>query len=204
MSEQGLLVIFSGPSGSGKGTVLRSLLSGRGDITVSISATTRAPRPGERDGVDYFFRTQEDFERMIREEQLLEYARYSGNYYGTPASFIRSQRDQGRHVLLEIEVQGALQVMERCPDAVSVFLVPPPPQTVFQLLHGRGRGTETEDAIRRRLEAAHREISQMGRYQYVVVNDQVEKAAEDLSSILRAETRRFDRMKQIREEFAVC
>ncbi len=202
MSEQGLLVIFSGPSGSGKGTVLRSLLSGRGDITVSISATTRAPRPGERDGVDYFFRTQEDFERMIREEQLLEYARYSGNYYGTPASFIRSQRDQGRHVLLEIEVQGALQVMERCPDAVSVFLVPPSMQELEDRL--RGRGTETEDAIRRRLEAAHREISQMGRYQYVVVNDQVEKAAEDLSSILRAETRRFDRMKQIREEFAVC
>ena len=202
MSEQGLLVIFSGPSGSGKGTVLRSLLSGRGDITVSISATTRAPRPGERDGVDYFFRTQEDFERMIREEQLLEYARYSGNYYGTPASFIRSQRDQGRHVLLEIEVQGALQVMERCPDAVSVFLVPPSMQELEDRL--RGRGTETEDAIRRRLEAAHLEISQMGRYQYVVVNDQVEKAAEDLSSILRAETRRFDRMKQIREEFAVC
>lgn len=202
MPEQGLLVIFSGPSGSGKGTVLRSLLSGRGDITVSISATTRAPRPGERDGVDYFFRTQEDFERMIREEQLLEYARYSGNYYGTPASFIRSQRDQGRHVLLEIEVQGALQVMERCPDAVSVFLVPPSMQELEDRL--RGRGTETEDAIRRRLEAAHREISQMGRYQYVVVNDQVEKAAEDLSSILRAETRRFDRMKQIREEFAVC
>lgn len=202
MSEQGLLVIFSGPSGSGKGTVLRSLLSGRGDITVSISATTRAPRPGERDGVDYFFRTQEDFERMIREEQLLEYARYSGNYYGTPASFIRSQREQGRHVLLEIEVQGALQVMERCPDAVSVFLVPPSMQELEDRL--RGRGTETEDAIRRRLEAAHREISQMGRYQYVVVNDQVEKAAEDLSSILRAETRRFDRMKQIREEFAVC
>ena len=202
MSEQGLLVIFSGTSGSGKGTVLRSLLSGRGDITLSISATTRAPRPGERDGVDYFFRTQEDFERMIREEQLLEYARYSGNYYGTPASFIRSQRDQGRHVLLEIEVQGALQVMERCPDAVSVFLVPPSMQELEDRL--RGRGTETEDAIRRRLEAAHREISQMGRYQYVVVNDQVEKAAEDLSSILRAETRRFDRMKQIREEFAVC
>lgn len=202
MSEQGLLVIFSGPSGSGKGTVLRSLLSGRGDITVSISATTRAPRPGERDGVDYFFRTQEDFERMIREEQLLEYARYSGNYYGTPASFIRSQRDQGRHVLLEIEVQGALQVMERCTDAVSVFLVPPSMQELEDRL--RGRGTETEDAIRRRLEAAHLEISQMGRYQYVVVNDQVEKAAEDLSSILRAETRRFDRMKQIREEFAVC
>lgn len=202
MSEQGLLVILSGPSGSGKGTVLRSLLSGREDITVSISATTRAPRPGERDGVDYFFRTQEDFERMIREDQLLEYARYSGNYYGTPASFIRSQREQGRHVLLEIEVQGALQVMERCPDAVPVFLVPPSMQELEDRL--RGRGTETEDAIRRRLEAAHREIAQMGRYQYIVVNDQVEKAAEDLSSILRAETRRFDRMKQIREEFAVC
>lgn len=202
MSEQGLLVIFSGPSGSGKGTVLRSLLPGHSDIVLSISTTTRSPRPGERDGVEYFFRSREEFEQMIREDQLLEYAQYSGNYYGTPADFIRSQREQGRHVLLEIEVQGALQVMERCPDAVSVFLVPPSLRILEERL--RGRGTETQDVIRRRMEAAHQEIKQMGRYQYVVVNDQVERAAQDLSSILRAETRRFDRMTEIREEFAVC
>ncbi len=202
MPEQGLLVIFSGPSGSGKGTVLQSLLTGRTDLVVSVSATTRAPRPGEQEGVNYFFRTRQEFEQMIAQDQLLEYAEYSGNYYGTPASFIRSQREQGRHVLLEIEVQGALQVMRRCPDAVSIFLVPPSLGELERRL--RGRGTETEEAISLRMEAARREIACMDHYQYVVVNREVAAAAADVSSILRAETMRFSRMKDIKEEFAVC
>lgn len=202
MPEQGLLVIFSGPSGSGKGTVLQSLLTGRTDLVVSVSATTRVPRPGEQEGVNYFFRTRQEFEQMIAQDQLLEYAEYSGNYYGTPASFIRSQREQGRHVLLEIEVQGALQVMRRCPDAVSIFLVPPSLGELERRL--RGRGTETEEAISLRMEAARREIACMDHYQYVVVNREVAAAAADVSSILRAETMRFSRMKDIKEEFAVC
>lgn len=202
MPEQGLLVIFSGPSGSGKGTVLQSLLTGRTDLVVSVSATTRAPRPGEQEGVNYFFRTRQEFEQMIAQDQLLEYAEYSGNYYGTPASFIRSQREQGRHVLLEIEVQGALQVMRRCPDAVSIFLVPPSQEELERRL--RGRGTETEEAISLRMEAARREIACMDHYQYVVVNREVAAAAADVSSILRAETMRFSRMKDIKEEFSVC
>ncbi len=202
MPEQGLLVIFSGPSGSGKGTVLQSLLTGRTDLVVSVSATTRAPRPGEQEGVNYFFRTRQEFEQMIAQDQLLEYAEYSGNYYGTPASFIRSQREQGRHVLLEIEVQGALQVMRRCPDAVSIFLVPPSQGELERRL--RGRGTETEEAISLRMEAARREIACMDHYQYVVVNREVAAAAADVSSILRAETMRFSRMKDIKEEFSVC
>lgn len=202
MPEQGLLVIFSGPSGSGKGTVLQSLLTGRTDLVVSVSATTRVPRPGEQEGVNYFFRTRQEFEQMIAQDQLLEYAEYSGNYYGTPASFIRSQREQGRHVLLEIEVQGALQVMRRCPDAVSIFLVPPSLGELERRL--RGRGTETEEAISLRMEAARREIACMDHYQYVVVNREVAAAAADVSSILRAETMRFSRMKDIKEEFSVC
>lgn len=202
MPKQGLLVIFSGPSGSGKGTVLRSLLSGRSDIVLSISATTRQPRPGEQDGLDYFFHTRETFEQLIREDQLLEHAEYSGNYYGTPAPFIQSQRKQGRHVLLEIEVQGALQVMQRCPDAVSIFLAPPSLKVLEERL--RGRGTESEKVVCRRMEAARWELTHMDRYQYVVVNREVEQAAADVDSILHAETMRFSRMDDIKEEFSLC
>lgn len=202
MSKQGLLVIFSGPSGSGKGTVLQRLLTGRKDIAVSISATTRQPRPGEQDGVHYFFRTREEFEEMIRQDQLLEYAEYSGNYYGTPVSFIQSQREQGRHVLLEIEVQGALQVMQRCPDAVSVFLAPPSLEVLEERL--RGRGTESEEAIRRRLTAARQELASMDRYQYIVVNREVEQAAADVNHILSAEAMRTGRMDTFKEEFSLC
>lgn len=202
MPKQGLLVIFSGPSGSGKGTVLRSLLSGRSDIVLSVSATTRQPRPGEQDGLDYFFHTRETFEQLIREDQLLEHAEYSGNYYGTPAPFIQSQRKQGRHVLLEIEVQGALQVMQRCPDAVSIFLAPPSLKVLEERL--RGRGTESEKVVCRRMEAARWELTHMDRYQYVVVNREVEQAAADVDSILHAETMRFSRMDDIKEEFSLC
>lgn len=202
MPKQGLLVIFSGPSGSGKGTVLRSLLSDRSDIVLSISATTRQPRPGEQDGLDYFFHTRETFEQLIREDQLLEHAEYSGNYYGTPAPFIQSQRKQGRHVLLEIEVQGALQVMQRCPDAVSIFLAPPSLKVLEERL--RGRGTESEKVVCRRMEAARWELTHMDRYQYVVVNREVEQAAADVDSILHAETMRFSRMDDIKEEFSLC
>ena len=202
MSKRGLLVIFSGPSGSGKGTVLQSLLTERPDVAVSISATTRQPRPGEQDGVHYFFRQREEFEQMIREDQLLEYAEYSGNYYGTPLSFIEQQRQQGRHVVLEIEVQGALQVMQRCPDAVSIFLAPPSLAVLEERL--RGRGTETEEVILRRLGEAHRERASMDKYQYIVVNREVAQAAADVDHILCAEAMRSDRMQEFKEEFLQC
>lgn len=202
MSKRGLLVIFSGPSGSGKGTVLQSLLTERPDVAVSISATTRQPRPGEQDGVHYFFRQREEFEQMIREDQLLEYAEYSGNYYGTPLSFIEQQRQQGRHVVLEIEVQGALQVMQRCPDAVSIFLAPPSLAVLEERL--RGRGTETEEVILRRLGEAHRELANMDKYQYIVVNREVAQAAADVDHILCAEAMRSDRMQEFKEEFLQC
>ncbi len=202
MSKRGLLVIFSGPSGSGKGTVLQSLLTERPDVAVSISATTRQPRPGEQDGVHYFFRQREEFEQMIREDQLLEYAEYSGNYYGTPLSFIEQQRQQGRHVVLEIEVQGALQVMQRCPDAVSIFLAPPSLAVLEERL--RGRGTETEEVILRRLGEAHRELASMDKYQYIVVNREVAQAAADVDHILCAEAMRSDRMQEFKEEFLQC
>lgn len=202
MPEKGLLLIFSGPSGSGKGTVMETLLADRKDIVMSVSVTTRQPRPGDREGVQYFFRSREEFEQMIREDQLLEYAEYSGNYYGTPLSFVESQRAQGNHVVLEIEVQGALKVMERCPDAVTVFLAPPSWEELEHRL--RGRGTETEEAIRQRLDAARKELDTMDRYQYVVVNRDVSTAAADIAGILHAESMRFSRMEHIKEEFSLC
>ncbi|MGI6264830.1 MAG: guanylate kinase [Acutalibacteraceae bacterium] len=202
MNKKGLLVIFSGPSGSGKGTVLGKYLENRQDAVVSISATTRKPRPGEEDGVQYFFRSREEFEEMIREDQLLEYAEYNGNYYGTPRSFVERQLEKGVNVFLEIEVQGALKVMARCPDAVSIFLAPPSLTELEARL--RGRGTESEDVIQGRLNAAKWELEHVDRYQYVVVNREVETAASDIDCIVHAQTMRTDRMADFKEVFGVC
>lgn len=202
MPDKGLLLIFSGPSGVGKGTVMSSLLSQREDIRMSVSVTTRDPRPGDQEGVQYFFRSREEVEQMIREDQLLEYAEYSGNYYGTPLQFVENERARGHHVVLEIEVQGALKVMERCPDAVTVFLAPPSWKELEHRL--RGRGTETEEVICRRLETARRELEQMDRYQYVVVNRDVATAVRDIEDILHTESMRFCRMKHIKEEILSC
>lgn len=199
MPNKGLLLIFSGPSGSGKGTVMQELFDNSTNLVMSVSATTRDPRPGDIDGVHYFFISREEFEEMIREDKLLEYAEYSGNYYGTPLSFVEEQRNLGHHVVLEIEVQGALQVMKRCPDAVSVFLAPPSWDELEHRL--RGRGTETEEAICRRLDTARQELATMDRYQYVVVNEDVKTAAADIAGILHAESMRFSRMEHIKEEF---
>ena len=198
MSKRGLLVIFSGPSGSGKGTVLQSLLTERPDVAVSISATTRQPRPGEQDGVHYFFRQREEFEQMIREDQLLEYAEYSGNYYGTPLSFIEQQRQQGRHVVLEIEVQGAKKVMAKCPEAVSVFILPPSFAVLEKRL--RRRATDSEEAVQKRLAAARGEILQAADYDYMVVNDALEDCVSDLEAVLQGEKCRSARAGNLIEE----
>lgn len=182
------LIIFTGPSGVGKGTMLADFFN-RVDnkIVYSVSCTTRAPRDGEINGMHYFFISKDEFENMISDEQFLEYACYSGNYYGTNKKFVDEKISQGKSVLLEIELQGALQVMKKRPDAVTIFIKPP---TFEELEHRlRGRHTETEEAIQKRLTAARDEINNADKFHYVIENDKVEKAVDELIEIYNKETK---------------
>ncbi|MGT2775724.1 guanylate kinase [Streptococcus hyovaginalis] len=193
MSERGLLIVFSGPSGVGKGTVRQEIFSTPDHkFEYSVSMTTRPQRPGEVDGVDYFFRTREEFEELIRQGQMLEYAEYVGNYYGTPLTYVNETLDKGIDVFLEIEVQGAIQVKQKVPDGVFIFLTPPD----LEELEGRliGRGTDSEDVIARRIERAREEIALMREYDYAVVNDEVPLAAERVKRIIEAEHFRVERV----------
>ena len=201
--SKGRSFIISGPSGVGKSTVLKGLMEKRGNLYFSVSATTRQPRPGEEDGVQYFFRTREEFERMIADNELLEYAEYNGNYYGTPLPPIDAWLDEGKNVVLEIEVQGAEKVMHKLPDAVSMFIVPPSAAVLEERL--RGRGTETEEVILGRLAAAKREFAAAKLYQYIVCNDVVDNAVEQIETILKAESMRYDRIKNtLTEVEGIC
>ena len=193
MNRRGMLIVLSGPSGSGKGTIIKSLLQQREDTVLSISVTTRAPRPGEEDGVHYFFRTREDFEELIRRNALLEFAEYNGNYYGTPEEAITGWLNQGKNVLLEIEVQGAEKVMDFRSDLVSIFITIPSMAELERRL--RDRGTETEDKIRGRMEVARRELTRAFRYDYVVLNDEVELAVKRINTLIDAEQMRYARME---------
>lgn len=192
-SDKGLLIVFSGPSGCGKGTVVSALLKKRKDTVLSVSVTTRAPRPGEKDGYHYFFRTREEVEQMIQNDELLEFAEYSGNYYGTPRAAVEEQLNAGKNVILEIEVQGAEKVMNRCDDFVSVFLAVPSVEELERRL--RSRGTEPEERIVARMNAAIHEISCANKYQYLVLNDDVSLAVERLNTIIEAEKMRYYRNK---------
>ena len=193
MTERGLLIVFSGPSGVGKGTVRKEIFeSSDNKFEYSVSMTTRPQRPGEVDGVDYFFRTREEFEELIRQGQMLEYAEYVGNYYGTPLTYVNETLDKGIDVFLEIEVQGALQVKQKVPDGVFIFLTPPDLEELKDRLVGRG--TDTEEVIRQRIERAKEEIALMREYDYAVVNDHVPLAAERVKRIIEAEHYRVDRV----------
>lgn len=182
--SKGMLIVVSGPSGCGKGTVLAEILKSD-RIFYSVSATTRSPRQGETDGVNYYFLTKEKFEKLIEEDGMLEYASYCGNYYGTPKRPVEEMLEQGKHVILEIEVQGAMKVMEKCPEAVFVFILPPSLKELERRLNKRG--TEAEDVIKKRLSEAAREIKQAYKYDYAVINGELEKAVDDLKAIIRAE-----------------
>lgn len=193
MSERGLLIVFSGPSGVGKGTVRQEIFSTPDHkFEYSVSMTTRAQRPGEVDGKDYFFRSREEFEELIRNGQMLEYAEYVGNYYGTPLTYVNETLDKGIDVFLEIEVQGALQVKKKVPDAVFIFLTPPDLNDLQERLVGRG--TDSEEVIAQRIERAREEIALMSEYDYAIVNDEVPLAAERVKRVIEAEHFRVDRV----------
>ncbi len=182
------LFIFTGPSGVGKGTILADFFK-KSDhkIVYSISNTTRAPRDGEINGMHYFFVSKDEFEKLIEQNSFLEYANYSGNYYGTNKSFVEGQIAQGKSVLLEIELQGALQVMEKCPDAISIFIKPPTFLELEKRL--RGRHTESEEMILKRLAAARDELDNAHKFKYVIENDIVERAVDELIEVYLKETK---------------
>lgn len=192
-NRHGMLIVLSGPSGSGKGTIIKSLLASRDDTVLSVSMTTRAPRPGELDGVHYHFVSREKFEQTIAEDGLLEYAEYNGNYYGTPEGPIRRWLSEGKNVILEIEVQGAEKVMDYRSDLVSIFITIPSVEELERRL--RGRGTETDEVIRGRMETARYELTRAFRYQYVVLNDEVDLAIDRINTIIDAESMRYSRME---------
>ncbi len=185
--SRGLLLVISGPAGSGKGTVIKYLMEMERDIAYSVSATTRAPRPGEVDGVNYHFITADDFRSRIEQGGILEYTEYCGNFYGTPKKEAEEVLDAGKNLILEIEVEGAGNVKRLCPDAVLIMLLPPSHAEQEKRL--RGRGTEPEDKILARLAQAREEIKQLGIYDYIVYNQDgaAEECAQDISSIIRAE-----------------
>ena len=180
--SRGLLIVFAGASGVGKGTMMKRMLSENENCRLSVSATTRAPREGEQNGREYYFVTREEFQNLIEENGFLEYAEYVGNFYGTPKKPVFDMLDQGVDVFLEIELKGFLQIKEACPECVSIFVVPPS----FEELQLRlqGRGTESEEVIAERLKTAQREMEHQHLFDYVVVNDDVERAAKEVLSII--------------------
>lgn len=203
MKQRGQLIIMSGFSGSGKGTITQALLERYHDeYALSISATTRSPRTGEQDGVHYFFLTKEAFEEKIQKQDFLEYACYVDNYYGTPRDYVEKQLEAGKNVILEIEIQGALQVKKKVPDALLVFITPPSAQILEERL--RGRGTETEEVIASRMARAAQEADGCEVYDYLVVNDKLDDSVTLIHQIIQCEKNRMnqklDLIEQIRSE----
>ncbi len=193
VSRTPFLVVVSGPSGAGKSTVVDRVLERSSRLVASVSVTTRPPRGDERDGVDYFFVTREEFENRREAGAFLEWAEVHGNLYGTPVSFVNRMVEEGMNVILEIDVQGGMLVRDRFPEAVLVFLMPPGLDVLRERL--RGRATDGEDVIRRRLDNAVRELTYYTRYDYIVVNDEIERCVDDCVAIIRAETLRRERTK---------
>ena len=189
MSEKGKLLVISGPSGAGKSTVVFKAIEGRSDVCFSTSVTTRAPRPGEVDGREYFFIDFKRFHEMVENDELLEHAEYVTNCYGTPRAYVEQRLNEGMNVVLDIEVLGARQVRKKMPGAVLIFIAPPSLIELERRL--RGRGTDTEEAVQGRLARARQEYQEADFYDYLIVNDDAEKAAKQLNAIIEAEHCRF-------------
>ncbi len=203
MKEKGLLTVLSGFAGSGKGSIMKKLVDRYPDLyALSVSATTRSPRPGEEDGREYFFRTEDEFEKMVENGELLEYARYVDHYYGTPRAFVERQLSLGKNVLLEIEVQGAMQVYEKFPDTLLLFTVPPSVDELVRRLSGRG--SESSEEVRARLERAIAEADGSEAYDYLIINDDLDTCVETTHQIIQNEHNRMkygcERIDAMKEE----
>ena len=188
MNKEGILIVVSGFSGAGKGTIMKALLERYDNYALSISATTRNPRPGEEEGKAYFFKTTEEFEKMIAKDDLIEYAMYVGNYYGTPKAYVEEQLRAGKDVILEIEIQGALKVKEKFPNTLLLFVTPPIAEELRKRLEGRG--TETQEVIDGRMKRAIEEAEYMDQYDYLVVNDELDVCVEEMHHLIQGEHER--------------
>lgn len=202
MNGQGILVVVSGFSGAGKGTLMKALLEKYHNYALSISATTRNPREGEQDGREYFFVTKEKFESMIQEEQLIEYAQYVNNYYGTPRQYVFQQMSDGKDVILEIEIQGALKIKERFPEALLLFVMPPSADELKHRL--TSRGTESAEVIAARLHRASEEAVGINEYDYILINDKIDTCVEEMHQLIQAQhskvSNNLDFIEQMKEE----
>lgn len=193
--KPGLLIVVSGPAGVGKGSVVKRVRELNGEIVMSVSATSRKPRPGEAEGVSYFFKTRGQFEEMIRDDRLVEWVEYCGNYYGTPKQFVAQELEKGNDVILEIEVQGSMRIKKLFPGSVMVFIAPPSFAELMRRL--RDRKTEDEASIQNRLAKAREEFGYIDEYDYVIINDTIEEAAKEFASVLRSEKLRTARNRKL-------
>lgn len=202
MAKKGVLLVLSGPSGAGKGTICQELLRNSSDLYYSISATTRAPRTGEENGVNYWFVSTDQFQQMIAQDELLEWAQVYGNFYGTPRKYVDELLAQGKHVVLEIDTQGAMQIKKKFPEGVFIYIAPPSLDELAQRIHKRG--TDALEVIKRRLSCACEELSYVQQYNYVVVNDEVTLATQKVQAIITAEScavqRNLDTIEAILKE----
>ena len=205
MKNRGILIIVSGFSGAGKGTVMKKLLNDYDNYALSISATTRGPRNGEQNGREYFFKTVEEFEAMIADNQLIEYAQYVGNYYGTPKAYVEQMLEEGKDVILEIEMQGTMKVKEEMPETVLVFVTPPSAEELKNRLVGRG--TEDMATIEARLKRASEEVVYMDKYDYLLVNDDLDECVKELHNIIQSEhakvSRNINKINFFREDLKI-
>ena len=193
--KQGLLIVLSGPSGCGKNTIINKVMEKNKNIWLSISCTSRKPRGEEKNGVNYYFLSKEEFENEIYNNEFLEYASYSNNYYGTPKKYIKEHLDNGEDVILEIEIQGALKVKEKIKEAIFIFILPPNMKELKRRLESRN--TEDQEKIDMRFKRAYEEINEVSKYNYVIVNDEVDTAARKVQAILDAERCRVDRIEEV-------
>lgn len=202
MNDQGILVVISGFSGAGKGTLMKALLHKYDNYALSVSATTRAPRSGEVDGKDYFFVAKSSFEEMISQKQLIEYAQYVDNYYGTPRQYVFQHMADGKDVILEIEIQGALEMKEQFPEALLLFVMPPSAEVLKERLVGRG--TESREVVQARLHRASEEAEVISSYDYILVNNQIDICVEEMHQLIQAQHNRvnnnLDFIEQMKQE----